>query len=705
MIHLFSLGDFAGLCEPGSLRFTYNTDAADVCEFVLRPKGYEVPGYMDGVEFRPLAVGDALILLDDATDECVFRGRMVQGVAYDAQAVDGEEARFVFVSDWYFLEQTAYLRMGSEGQLLYPGVLGAARFVDAGVFARGCFDWAAGWKGSKVGCGFNVLVDGEVPVPEGNGMTSCAGLMGEAARWLPGCFYVQRYGSKVGELRLTSATQEGEVVLGEDALVQGVSLTERVDMVPPVCALVGGAHAVLPEGGDVREPGAFVFAVPMEEGQGGFAGGKPSSEKMVIKGVPVPERYVLERGEREHKYAEIAGNTVGWITQFFPEFVPFLPKMEAAFALVAPVPKSAYEVAEDEVAEDADAVGAPANYSEPPWSSGEGGGMYVLTEGSFAASARKDRCLRGLSWCKASISMNVRVSGLDEDGWRELRPVAEELFPGRRYSAKRGQDTHLTARLVLECVLVNKRKRVYDPATNAPCSTDPEYDAELDATIPTAMQYRDALERFYAATRVAPYEGSVAMLRGDLKVHELAGKGLRLMGMRGEWVDMPGTVIRSVQWDVGSDVVQLSVGGGGTLSFDEQLQRLMLARRARLDAAQRAVVPFDAEDADGRKEAEEAMMVSPAVNASVGAAVAGKIVKPWTFYTMVEGEGANKQSVVWLAGGTLRRGGQVWHVEDMRGQVVAGVETQMPWVLYGAKPKITWVWDNDKQVWVYSITQ
>lgn len=706
--HVFYLSEFAGLCAPGSLRLAYNTDAADVCEFELRPQGYAVPRYVLNGEFREFAVGDALVLKRDEDDVCVFRGAMVQGAGYDAQAGTGERARLVFVSDWHFLEQTAYLRLGADGQVIYPGVLGSAAFVGAGVFAQGCFDWAAGWTGSKVRCGFNALVGGDVPVPEGNGMTSCAGLLGEAVRWLPGSFFVQRYGDEMGELRLTNAAHEGDVVLDEDALVQGVSLTERVDAVPPVCALVGGAHAVLPAGGDVREPGAFVYAVPVrEDGQRGVAGSKESSSKMVLRGVAVPSRYVFERGESEHKYASIpaGGDTAEWIAQFFPEFLPFLPKMEAAYALVAAVPKSVFESAGDEV-EDEDAVGVPANYSEPPWSSAASGGMYVLTEGSFAASSRKDKCLKGLSWCKATISMNVRVSGLGEDGWRELQPLAEELFPGRRYSAKYAKDTHLTARLVLECVLINRKKRVYDPATNAPCSTDPLYDAEEDGSEPTVSEYHGALERFYAASRVAPFEGSVTMLRGDFEPWGMAGKGLRILGRRGAWEDMPGTVVRSVQWEVMSDVLQLNVGGGGTLGFDEYLQRLMLARRARIDAAQRAAVPYDVEDAELRKEAEDAMMVSPAVSASVGAAVAGKIVKPWTLYSTVEGEGDERVSVVWLAGGTLRRGGQVWHLEDMRYQVEGGAPTQTPWTMYGGKPRLTWKWlGGSTQEWTFDIKQ
>lgn len=683
-------------CEPGSLKLSYATDGADVCVFGMRPQGYEPVAF---------EAGDRLILRED--DRVIFSGVMLNGAAMSANAGAGEDADFEFVSDWAVLERTAYLRMNGNGEVIYPGVSKSAAFVAAGSFVRTAWGWAANWPGSLIESGLRVGVSGNVPVPEGNGMTSCAALMGEAARWLPGSFFVERYDEDGATLWLTCAEDEGELVVEAHDAVQSVSLQRNVAAVPPVCALVGGAHLVLPDGGDVREPGSFIFAVPVDGAEGGaVAGSKEASSKMVIKGVPVPERYVFERGESEHLYKSITANgaTWQWIERFFPEFTPFLEKMDAAYALVAVVPKDvvARESAGD--ADDVEANAAPANYSEPPWSAGESGGMYVLTEGSFAASSRKDKCLRGLSWCKAVITLNVRVSGLGDDKWKPLLAVAEELFPGRRYAAN-GTLTHLTARLQLDCVLINRQRRVYDPAANAPCKGDVEYNAEQDGTEPLVSEYRQALQAYYEATREVPYEGSVTLLRGEVHPVDMVGKRLMIEGRRDDWADMRNAVVRAVQWDVGTDTVQLSVGAGGTLSFDEELQRLMLARRGRVDAAQRACVPYDIEDDELRAEEESAMSVSPSVNASVGAGVAGKIVKPWTFYTLVEGDGENKTSVVWLAGGTLRRGDSVWHVEDMRTQVVDGTATGKPWALYGPKPKIKWRWDAEAFRWFFSITQ
>lgn len=686
------------MVAPGSLRLSYSTDGADVCSFSVAPAGYT------GAVFEP---GDRLILREG--ERVVFSGYMPNAAVRSANAGAGEDAEYEFVSDWAILERTAYLRMNAKGDIIYPGVRKNAAFVGAGDFARTAWSWAANWDGSLIQCGFESAVNAPVPVPEGNGMTSCAGLMGEAARWVPGSFFLQRYDEKGGVLKLTNAETEGELVLGEDALLQSVSLQKKVEDVPPVCALVGGAHFVLPEGGDVREPGSFIFAVPMAEAEGGaVAGSKAASSKMVIKGVPVPERYVFERGESEHLYAGITPNgpTWQWIERFYPEFAPFLEKMDAAYALVAVVPKDVIAREAEGEDDDEEANKAPANYSEPPWSAGAGGGMYVLTEGSFAASSRKDKCLRGLSWCKAVITLNVRVSGLGEDKWKPLLAVAEEIFPGRRYSSKSNVLTHLTAKLQMECVLINRKRRIYDPATNAPCKGDAEYNAVDDGTEPLEGEYRQALRAFYDATRGVPYEGSVTLLRGDVHPADMLGKRLKITGRLSEWQDMPRAVVRAVQWDVGTDTVQLSVGAGGTLSFDEQLQRLMLARRGRVDEAQRGTVPYDVEDEELRAEEESAMSVSPSVNSSVGAAVAGKIVKPWTFYTMIEGEGDSKVSVVWLAGGTLRRGNKVWHVEDMRTQVEDGVPTDKPWRLYGSAPKITWKWLGGTGAdWYYSITQ
>lgn len=689
-----TIEQFCNKYKPAGMVLQYNTDGADVLEVRM------LPGAFVGEFFE---AGDELELFG-GNDKRIFRGVMTNGASVSTQAGAGLTVVYTFVSDLALLERTAYLRVNGKGDIIYPGRGG--KFVDVGAFAREVFEWATGWHGSKVGCVLSCPLGGSVPVPEGNGMTSCGALIGDAARWLPGALLVERYGSSDVQLRLTHPDLEGEVVLTEADDLKTVSLQRRDEAVPPVCALVGGAHMVLPEGGDVREPGAFVYAVPVDDGGvQGVAGWSAASQKMVISGVALPERYVFERGVAENDFnGLVAGsNTAKWLARFFPEFVPFAEKMEVGAAFVEVVTRDALEAAL-EASEDADAAGVPANYSEPPWSSGPSGGMYVLTEGSFAASARKDKNLKGLSWCKARVCVNVRVKGLAEDKWKPLWPVAEQIFPGRVHSAKSGKETHLTARLELECVLVNKGKRVYDPATNAPCSMDPEYVAE-EGEAPLAGEYRAALQRYFEGTREAPFEGQVSMLYSDdLRVDFLAGKWLRIVGLKEEWESMK-AVIRGVQWDVMAGVVTLSVGAGSSLGFDEHLQRLMLARRARVDAAQRLAVPADVLDAEGRAEAEDAMTVSPSVSASVSGAVSGRKVKPWTLYTVIEGEGDQKKSVTVLAGGTLKRGGHFWHLEDMRGQVVKGEVTDTPWAMYGNKPRLIWHWDADKLVWTFDIVQ
>lgn len=686
-----TIEQFCSKYKPESMVLQYNADGADVLEVRMLPGDF----------VAQFETGAGIDLLG-ANGRRVFSGLMPSGVSVSNQAGAGLSTGYTFTSDWHLLERTAYLRMNGKGEVVYPGRGG--NFVDVSAFAREVFEWATGWQGSKVGCVLSCPLGGAVPVPEGNGMTSCGALIGEAARWIPGAMMVERYGSEPALLRLTHPDLEGEVVLTEADNLLGVSLQKKDEAVPPVCALVGGAHMVLPEGGDVREPGAFVYAVPVEDGVQGMAGGSVASQKMVVAGVALPERYVFERGESEGDYRPLtAGSKVlRWVARFFPEFVPFLEVMEAGAAFVDVVPRDAIAAAMEESA-DEDAAQVPANYSEPPWSDGASGGMYVLTEGSFAASARQAKNLKGLRWCKARVCLNVRAKGLGDEKWKPLLAVAEEVFPGRVHSAS-GVETYLTARLVMDCVLVNKGKRVYDPATNAPCSADPEFVAE-EGEAPLASEYRAALQRYFEGTREVPYEGQVSMLyRDDLRVDYLAGKRLRIVGMKEEWERMY-AVIRSVQWDVTAGIVTLSVGGAAATSFDEHLQRLMLARRARVDAAQRAAVPFDVADVDGRAEAEDALTVSPSVSASVSGVVAGRKVKPWTLYTMVEGEGDEKQTVVWLAGGTLKRGGQVWHVEDTRYQIVGGQQTQMPWRMFGGKPRLIWRWDEVKLAWSFDILQ
>jgi hypothetical protein len=179
---------------------------------------------------------------------------------------------------------------------------------------------------------------------------------------------------------------------------------------------------------------------------------------------------------------------------------------------------------------------------------------------------------------------------------------------------------------------------------------------------------------------------------GSLRPEELTGRPLTILGKRPEWETM-NAVVRSVTWDYQQRKLSLSVGSRAVLDFDEYLGRRMLAKQSRREATQRMVVPFDVSDPDSKKKRESNMSVSPGVSATVSAAANGRPRKPFTLYDVTTGEGADAQSVVWLAGGTLYKNGKVYNVPDTEKQIAKGKPGESGWT-WGFKVKLKWEADE-----------
>ena len=667
-----------------SVALTYNADAPDTVDVSMLPEDYAA---------LPWQYGDRVILTEGGRR--VFSGVLMTSPASSVQAGAPEEVAIQLQSDLAILQQTVYAHLNAKGEPLYAGA-GREYFVDAGAFSREVFKYATGWPGSKVASSLSVSVGGKIPTPSSNGCTSCGQLFETVLQWVPDALLVQRYDETGDTLHITTHGAFEPLSLPHNAPLQSVALTARPELVPPVCALVGGEHYKYPADGDIREPGSFVYAVPIKrDGQNkGPAGSAPASQKMIIRGVPIPDRYQFKRGEQEYQTSVIiaGSDTEKFIRAFFPAYAVHMSDRDLTAGACVITPVLAADLNDESSApaygaEDEDATPVPANYEEDPstFTAADKGGIYVMTEGSFNASSNSKKNLKGLRWCKATLSMNVALRKSDVKA-AEL-PTVVELFPGLRKNSE--GETVFYAQLKLEAVLINRRKRVYDPATNQPCRSDSEYSAEEDPNTPTTTEYRTALLNYYNASRTIYTDGSVALLHdGSLQPELLVGRMLRIEGKRPEWSTM-NALVRSVSWDYGQRKLSLAVGSRDVLGFNEHLQRLMLQRMVGVEEARRQAIPRDVADTEAEAKAEADMSVSPSITAGLGVHSGGKYRTPWTLFPVATaGENGKADSVWWLAGGTLTRGKFSANVDDTDCQIIGGVPVSGRGWTQGRKVKI-----------------
>ena len=605
-----------------------------------------------------------------------------------AEAEAGERVEVELQSDHYVLDNTVYAKLDAFGRPMYSRKVVEGSTTTVPKVVQGIETWLGKYLPSRLTCDVSAVV----PSPAANGTAPCAAVLNDCLRWVPDVVTVQRYGA-TNTLTVTTPDQLGEPLVFSPSThpLQSVSLKARHDLQVPVCALVGGVHAVYPTGGDIREPGAFVYAVPIDdedEGQKGGAGSSPASQKMIVRGVPVPERKQFESSRDEHLLTKTIAdsNTAKFITAYFPEYVPFIPYLRVGSCLIEVMPEEqAFE--KDEADKDEDAK-IPANYrGETSYWKNLGNNIYVHAEGSFAASHRSKKNLKQLLWCKAKLGIILAVQQNESDVPKKLWGLAEELFPGRQ---KGDGNRYAYVRKTLSCNLINHRKKVYDPATNKLCSGDTDYNEQTETepeNTPTAQDYISAMKRYYDAASKLQHEGSIGMLYdGSINPAELTGRRVLVEGLRSEWSDPDmQAIVRSVQWDYAQRKLSITLGTRSVMGFDEYLERRLIARNRGRDKAQEEAIAYDTNDEEAQKEEEDSMSVSPSITAETDSNNTGKWVKPFKLFVTSEGD----DSKVMLKGGHLRKGTQTFYVEDTEKQIENGQKGSKDWV-QAKKVKLRW---------------
>lgn len=671
-----------------SLQLTYNTDGADTMSLTLRPENYAE---------LPLQALDRLTVTDG--ERVVFSGLVPMSANCAAEAAAGETVDITLQSDYYVLDHTVYAKLNSKGDAVYARTSANSPTTTLSAVCSSVDSWLGEFLPSRLIC----EADAIVPTPNSNGTAPCSSLLSSSMRWVPNAVLVQRYGES-STLTVTTPEQLGEPLVLSPSThpLQSVSLTARHDLQVPVCALVGGVHATYPAGSDIRTLGAFVYAVPLDkdDNERGGAGSSPASSKMVVKGIHLPDDVIFEGGAKEYDADVVQGktDTVKFIQRLLPEYAAFIPYgLKAGHCLVQPVLK---EVFEDELQEEDEDAKAPVNYSSDlqNWSA-DGGAIYVHTEGSFPASSQSRKNVRGLLWCRATVSLVLAVRMSHTEVPAELRAVGEELFPGRRKASD--GERYGYVRKVFTVNLISKRSKKYDPATNKLLSSDVNYNEEQDGTpedTPTMQDYKTAMEQYWRAASQLQHEGSISMLYdGTLNPAELTGRWVTVQGMRSAWESMQ-AVIRSVSWDYGQRKLSLSVGPRSVMGYSEYLERRVLARNRGRDWAQREALPFDPKDEAAQKEVEDSMSVSPSISSKTDTSSTGRWVKPFTLFTNPE------DKKLTLKGGTFKRKGQTFVVEDSATQYEKGVPNQTAWV-EGSAVKLKMWRRTGTDVWTFDIYQ
>lgn len=612
----------------------YRTDAADELTLTVIPSafGENFPWQaLDRVELFAVVEGQR---------RCVFSGvvPMRGGVTLSGGAAPSMQLRAA--SDYYLLGQTVYAKVNQA-----TGATMAERdaeLVPVADFARKIYRWASGWGGSALVSSLSVEADlGSSPAPVSSGATSCAAMLEQALQWHPDALFCQRYDASAGHrLMLCRPTADTRLTLRREEGLTDVAVTPRTDLVPPVCALVGAVHAVWPTGADVREPGAFVYAVPRAAdaaagAAGAGSGGNPKGQRMEVRGYRLPADFRLSQRDENASWVckKPTAEQNKFLHRFFPQLAPLLGKLLVSEGYVLPLaPEDAFDTPEPTEAEAEPAM--PANYSTQleAW---EATGVFIHTSGEFPAAGVARKNVSGLKWCKAQLVLDV---ALKADALADMtaaeKTEAERLLPGTRAVSATGENLRRWATLRLSCNLINRSRKRYSTADNKLLSSDPDFNADEanEQETERTATYRAAMAEYYRATRTVWSEGSVGLhFNGTRNPADMTGRLLHVVGLAPAWEQM-NAIIRAVSWDLLGGGLSVEFGTREVLGFSERLERRNMARAATQAPQRRETMGADTMDSEGDAEQETAMTVAADVATEVSAGVNGTRRKPFSLY-------------------------------------------------------------------------
>lgn len=482
---------------------------------------------------------------------------------------------------------------------------------------------------------------------------------------------------------LTGGT-DGDVVVCRFGVVESAEFRPRYDLRPPVVGMVWSSAVVaavkgtrrefvLPEGGDLRQPWAFLYELPevggagmgeeLTEAQKGVVR-DAAAQRMEVEGLPVPVGWVSSGNMREASTGQPKVAYDFWC-RWFPELKKTgIGCLQFGQAVFEPVDVDVAFPPVEGGATSADGTvetGQPANYEE---FGEETQRIYVLNKGEFPASAERRENVSGLSFCQGVYKQYVwlkadYIGSLTEE-------ERKEFFKGS-WNVQLADGRHATryALLTLRAVFIDRHHKRYKTGTNELLDGDDDFSAdEEDEEEPetggdvTTADYKQAVEDYYAATRRLLWDGSICLTGAEgVRLSEMVGRTLCVTGLRPEWAQM-GTPVQAVVWRPFEGELVLQTGSTELLTVDERVERMQLGRRGLLGGGSSLPpdsemdVPDEEEPVVPDEEDEESpAMVAPSISAIQEAKAEGRPLNP--FEVFQDGERWFMNEGVWPAWGEL----------------------------------------------------
>ncbi len=626
----------------------------------------------------PWANGDRIRIHDEREADCprIFSGRvkrMNTTIASTNYAVQVELANDVDV-----LDSTIFAYIDESGKIHYAQSFYSARalgespygerLTSAGTVCERCFDWAK--AGGAMDCELSLLFDSTILGVAGTGSQSCWSLIRQALKWVPDAASRMIYQAS-GQDTLCITTSRNNLAAridvhsktidilgwsqrGSFGGIEAVALTPRPDLIPPVVAMTGRLQMVLPEDGNVRAPGAFIYHVRESGAHGASheevkkaaqAAALEMAPWQIVQGkaAPLTITNALGNVNRREKAAEAPAKILEWWggTAGFTLLKKLgTSRLTFGKALFEPVAQS------DAYPPDDTENPAPANYASPA----QWGTLYLLTDGSFPARPEASENIGGLEWCRGKLSQYVWItpgstlpSGVSREQVMDFFAGTHPVLDGNTKKQTR------YALLTLDGVWINRRRVRYREGDNhttpsaatMALSEAAETDAISSPTSPSGpdADYATALQDFFAATRKLYYDGSITLTDVRGCPGELLAHGINIRGLQPEWETML-TPCNAVDYDPILRRATLTLGSRDSLTIDELLERQDLGR---VQAASRTsgdtdnpLDPTPDNDYSGSEGEGDASdygeMVAPSINASIAAYTAGRPLNSWEAY-------------------------------------------------------------------------
>lgn len=577
----------------------------------------------------------------------IFSG-VIREMSY-ALSATSNSLRVTAYDDWKLLEETIFARYVTSrktGRHAAPGgFVGVESIKNKTIsLSRACreiTDWC-----THKSVGVSVGVSGMIIPYSTNGSESCASMLQAALKWVPSSVATVRQPGN--SLVIADMSSQPVINIPIDSIdAQNISFTARRDLVPPVCALVGkyGDH-IIPSGGDIRTPGAFVYAVPPDEyiegascgPTAGSAAGVGNATRNIHTGIKTP--YAVLDGDTAYlgkEYEE--GNKTTVASKFWSKFFPELKDLDGVqygrYA-VQTVDKQPEEFMVPE-------EGGGEKYELPDNYIASMSAQYALSTGSISGNNKHVR------WNYSTITQYARIASKDVPA--DKYEMYRAWFPEDDVEGEGGSQTIYWRRLMTgRFVNINhrngwERSDQQDSGEGLPDDEANKNDCD---------KYKDVLNNYHNSTRELPWEGSITLPRGlgDLDVGQLVGKRLNVTGSRPEWESMA-TPIQQVRVDLKSGAITISCGPADHLSFDELAERRDLANIR--DKSPLTTTGDDPSIENGKKSKD--FSASPLfANTSTANSAGGGQITPFALY--------RKNGRAILRGGLVRAGGTIIKVPD-----------------------------------------